>query len=189
MTTKIDYIRLGFILSTHALSGDVELHLDISGDIFESFPYRLYLWRPLSPSSGSYFYLDEDSSVSLESYEVEKIRPFKRGALLKLKGCDSHASAENLRGMLVYFNTQEGNFNSSYLFWFLGFEVFRRQAKQIQSLGRISYFQSHNHQDWMIVKNGNKKIEIPFISDYIEKIDEQNKKLILDLPSLFPGID
>ncbi len=182
MTTKIKYIRLGFIRSAHALSGEVELHLDISGEFLDSFPPQIYLRRS---QSVSHFYLSEDSS--LESCEVEKVRPFKKGALVKLKGSNDRESAENLIGMLVYFNTQDGDFDSSYLFWFLGFEVFRGDT--LENLGVISHFQSHSHQDLMVVEKGEKKIEIPFISDYIEKIDKENKQLILNLPDFFPGVD
>ena len=187
LTTKANYIRLGFIRSAHALSGEMELHLDIPSDILDSFPQYLYLWR--SSDSKPHFYLKENHLKSLKDYEVETVRPFKKGALLKLKACKNREDAESLQGMLVYLNTQNEKLDSSYLFWFLGFEVFRMRGDELESLGSIDHFQSHSHQDWAIINNGKKKIEIPFVSEYIEKMDEENRKLILNLPDLFPNLD
>ena len=179
LTTKIKYIRIGFVRFAHALKGEVEVHLDIP-EFLENFPKELCL-----VPRNSNFYLNSDKD--LKTYLVKSTRPFKKGALVQLEGVENRDLAEKLVAQTIYFDTAKHTPDSSYLFWLLGFDVLRSRKKDFQNLGTLSHFQSHTHQDWMIV--GEKKIEIPFVGDYIEKIDYEKKQIILNLPNQFPQVD
>ena len=161
------------------MKGELEIHLDTK-EFLENFPKEIYLIP-----KGSHFYLGPDKD--LKSYSTVAVRPFKEGALVQLEGVDNRDFSEKLVGQTIYFDRSTQKFDSSYLFWLLGFEVLQSRKEELHSLGVLSHFQSHAHQDWMIV--GEKEIEIPFVADYIETIDHAKKKIILNLPKQFPQID
>ena len=188
MTTKAKFIPLGFIQKAHGLKGEVLVVLD-SKESLEPFPKILY--------AGS----KSSSEENLQSLEVSGTRWADKGLIVQFQSYEQRSQAETLKGLTLYFEAfQSEHFH---LFEVLNFLVQVQMEKELKSLGRVSHFLSHSHQDLLVVKGSpsekpshdearysmSKQVEIPFVSSYIQSINFKEKKIILKLPKGFPGVD
>ena len=76
-------------------------------------------------------------------------------------------------------NIPSNNHNKLNLIEYLNFKVTNPNHENI---GFINDIYNNKLQNLIEIKNKEKKILIPFVKNYIVKIDKKNKILILDLP-------
>jgi 16S rRNA processing protein RimM len=116
-------------------------------------------------------------------FEIERIKAFKDGVMIKPKGIDDRTQAEALKGRLFYlpeelFESDEGD--TIYLKEILGFQVLDQEQKVI---GKIVEFSTNTLQDLLVVEmSSGKKVEIPFVDDFILELNFDEKTLQMDLP-------
>lgn len=116
------------------------------------------------------------------SYTVEKVKPFKQGMILKVPQITDRTQAEALKGYEFYipsdiFVSKPGE--TIFLNEILGFMV--KNVAQ-ENIGPVEGFSSNTAQDLLVVTQGSKKIEIPFVEAFIKKIDFKHKTIVMDLP-------
>lgn len=176
--TKPSLIQIGKIQKAHGIKGEVLLRLS-SGENLKPFPKILYGCKD------SFNEIKETQEA--DSYEVLKVRFVPQGVLLQFKDCTDRNEALKLQGLSFYVDSKElkSPENSSlFLSELLGFRVCLQEPNS-KSIGIISHFISHSHQDLMVVSQKGKSIEIPFVRSYIKDIDFKNKNLFLTLPENF----
>lgn len=165
------YRKVGKIKDAHGLKGDVYV-LIFSGDTS---------WVKELKS----FALGADEH-SLKNYTVEKAKAFKDGLMLKAEGISDRNQSEELKGKMFYIPedllvSDEGE--TIFLNEIENFDFYSGDEK----VGVIVGFSSNGMQDLLVVeKISNKKtVDVPFVEDFIEEIDFDNRKVIMTLP---PGL-
>ncbi len=117
------------------------------------------------------------------AFEIQKLKPFKRGFIATLKGFTDRNRAEEFKGAELWVD--EGVFKSEdgeamFLSELLNFEL---TDKQLGLIGRIEDFSSNGIQDLLVVKSKNAEVfEIPFVKEFVLDIDFESKKMMVDLP-------
>ena len=132
--------------------------------------------------------------IGQQDFQLEKHSPHKKGFIVKLKGCDSKAQADELKFQEVFVSKnsfQSEEVKSFYLMELLGFAVKIEGEQRRASL--LSFETDSKNQDFLVIKlrgdkSGNKKYSIPFVKNYIKKIDFQKKEVHLKLPTDFLNI-
>ncbi len=134
--------------------------------------------------SGDVSWLPKMKKLSLdgESFDVVRAKPFKKGFIATLKGFDNRNRAEEVKGAEVhvpaeFFVSKHGE--QVFLSELLGFEV---EDKNLGKLGSIKGFSSNGSQDLLVIENNKKEVEIPFVKDFVVKMDFKTKTILTDLP-------
>lgn len=117
-----------------------------------------------------------------ESFEVLKIKAFKKGFIATLTGFADRNKAEEYKGSEVLvdsslFISKHGE--SIYLSELLNFSV---EDKILGKIGHIDSFSSNGVQDLLVVSNNSKTFDIPFVKDFVVNIDYTNKIIQMSLP-------
>jgi 16S rRNA processing protein RimM len=115
-------------------------------------------------------------------FEVERLKPFKKGLLIKPKNIPDRTAAEPLKGQLFFIPEellQASEGDAIFLDEILGFEARLRAGK---TLGAITGFSSNNAQDLLLVEMQGRQVEIPFVEAFVVEISHSEKRVTLDLP-------
>lgn len=167
------WVSFGRIRKAHGIKGEVLLSSD-SGYWPQPFPKKARI-------SGK--------GVSLEQ-DILHSRKSCKGYILQFKDCEDRESAQSLQGCTLYlshneFQSKRGGF--LFLSELKDFSVFHAEAAQ--EIGVVSHFLSHSCQDFLVIqKPSQQECEIPFVKEYIHKIDFNQKIIYLNLPEGFPNI-
>jgi len=168
---KKDFLKVAYVSRTHGLKGDVFL-----------FPFNPQAKWPSQI---------ESIKINEKLFQVESYSPHKKGFIVKLKGYDSKSASENLKFQTVFL--EKDLFKSKqkdcfYLAEILGFTV---EIEGEKGEGSVLYFESDKKaQDFFVIEflnslNSKNIYSIPFVYEYIKKIDFENKHIILQLPDQF----
>ena len=107
-----------------------------------------------------------------------KVRP--AGTTAKLEGIDDRTAAELLRGCDVAVTREDlGEAAEGEFFWvdLEGLEVVNRQG---ESLGKVIELMRAGGADVLVVKGESKERLIPFVADYVDKVDREAKRITVD---------
>lgn len=153
------FVKIGKIKDAHSLKGEVYV-LVFSGEV---------AWANQM--------LDHPVQVGDQLMQVEKYRLHKQGIIIKFKNFENRNQAEEIKGQMfyvpdVFLTSVKGE--SIYLNEVLGFEV--------NNVGVIKGFSSNGAQDLVVVDTGKGEHEIPFIKEFIEKIDFEQKIVFMNIP-------
>lgn len=127
--------------------------------------------------------IDLSKSNKTETFKVMKAKPHKKGFICTLEGFLDRNKAEEYIGFEVsvdssYFVSKNGE--ALFLREILNFEVL---DKNLGFVGVIKHFSSNGIQDLLVVERKDKSlIEIPFVKEFVSKIDFAQQKMNMDLP-------
>ena len=116
-------------------------------------------------------------------FQVEKIKKFKEGLLIKPAEVVDRTQAEKLKGQMFFVS--DGLFQSEpgdviYLSEILNFEVWDQTNS---CRGKVTSFSSNQAQDLLVVtKTEGGTAEIPFVEDFIVEMDYDNRRIKMNLP-------
>ena len=117
-----------------------------------------------------------------KEYGIEEVKYHKNMVLIKLKGIDTVEEAEKLRDGYLQVDRkdeeplEEGTY---YIVDMIGLEVYTDDGN---ILGKLEDIYNTGSNDIYVVKNEQgKQILLPAISEVIQKIDMENKKIIVHL--------
>lgn len=158
---------VGKVREAHGLKGDLYI-LVFSGDI--SWAKRMKKFTL------------QGKGVEAQEFTVERVKPFKKGFIVKAAEVKDRTAAEGLEHF--EFLVEEDLFVSKpgetiYLSEIKNFKVKNVEQKV---LGEIIDFSSNGAQDLLIVEVANRKVEIPFVEAFIKKIDFKHQSIVMDLP-------
>lgn len=168
MSLVTELVKVGKVIDAHALKGEVYIMSFAGGIEWISIDAELVL--------------ESDKINGQKKFTISSFRPFKDGALVKFSGIDNRNQSEELKGSLVFVDSE--NFVSDqgetiYLREVLNFTVVSRNN---QKLGDVVGVSSNGLQDLLVVNEGSFSYEIPFVDDFIVEIQFENKILVMDFP-------
>jgi len=159
--------HVGKVMDAHGIRGDIYC-LIFSGDVS---------WCDQLQE------LQLQNKGKTESFEILKLKPFKKGFIASLKGFTDRNRAEEYKGAELWvdediFTSEDGE--AIYLNEILNFEL---SDKTLGVVGKIDEFSSNGIQDLLVVKSASGEVfDIPFVKDYVLDIDFHAKKMKMDLP-------
>ena len=112
-------------------------------------------------------------------YTVLSLRPHAGVSLLKLKGLHSIEDAEKYRGAEILIDKDSLiKKNDDECFWYelIGLRVYLKTGRYV---GTIRHILTTGSNDIYIVREGNAEVLIPAIHNVIDKIDLEDKKMII----------
>jgi len=118
-----------------------------------------------------------------QTFEILKLKPFKRGFIATLKGFTDRNRAEEFKGAELWvdesiFTSEEGE--ALYLSEVLNFEL---EDKHLGLIGTVGDFSSNGIQDLLVIKSKSGEVfEIPFVKEYVLDIDFSSRKIKMNLP-------
>lgn len=156
------------------LIGKIKDAHGLRGDVYIIFFSKDYSWADL---------IDE-LYVEDTPYEVIKAAEHKDGLKVQLKGVTDRNQSEALIGKQIYLPSDFFFEQDDSVGMFLAeIENFKVIDKTLGEIGIITGFSSNVAQDLLIVTTAAKKqVEIPFVDQFVVKIDHDNKTLQMDLP-------
>lgn len=163
-------IPLGKIVGTHALRGEVRIHL-------------------YNPDSTT---LEEVDDVELrfadgrrERRAIRNVRPHKRVALARLDGCDSIDDAQALVGTEIAIDADdlpELGPDEHYHFQLIGMAVTTVDGRP---LGRVAEVMDLAAHAVCVVRDSEREYLIPFVDEIVRDVDIDNARMVIDpLPGL-----
>lgn len=161
----MEFIEVGFISDAHGIKGEVHLYFH--------------------DSDQTWFAETKTILIGGESYEILKARPHKNGLLLVLEGVVDRNQAELLKGKKVEVPEDmlvsiEGD--DIFLREVKGFHVFLLQ--ETKPRGQIVGFAETKAHDLIRVETPESEVyEVPWVEDFIEKIDFDKEEVILSCTS------
>ena len=163
----IDYLKVGKIVNTHALQGEVRV---ISRSDFkkERFKRRSELFID---------YRGEYIKVVVKSHRTNK-----NFDLLKFVGMDSIHDVEKYKGSEILVDAANLRELDDEEFYY--YEIIGCQVKTMEGviLGEISdILQTGANDVWVVKQKGKKNVLIPYIEDVVKVVDIRNKIVTIKL--------
>jgi 16S rRNA processing protein RimM len=161
------YHRVGWIKSAHGIRGELYIQLYAGqADWLDGLE--------------SIFFLNDE----LKEWRVLAAKPHKEGLILSVEGCADRNMAESLRGRAVYILedllvAEDGE--EIFLHQILDFTVCDADGRRI---GVIRGFATNGAQDLLRVERegGAGEALIPFVDDFIVRLDFDKRELLMELP-------
>lgn len=156
-------IKIGKIINTHGIKGEVKI-IPNSSDTMDLLNYK-------------YFYIDGES----EKFDIKSSRVHKNAVLIKLIGYDNINDVEKFKSKDIYVSTEDFrklDYNEHLIRDLIGLSVIYKDKK----IGEVKDIMQNSANDVIVVSNeqGN-EILIPNVSEFIKKIDLENKNIIVNL--------
>lgn len=159
---------IGKVREAHGLKGDLYV-LIFSGDVSWLKKVKNFSLK--------------DKGGEVEEFEIERIKPFKKGVIVKGKGITDRTQAEGLEHFEFLIDEElmvSKPGERIYLNEILNFKL--KDPEQVV-LGDIVGFSSNGVQDLLVVQTkAEKKVEVPFVDEFIKKIDFKHQAVVMDLP-------
>ena len=163
MTEKLTVFRIGQIVNTQGLKGEVRV-----------YPYTDDINRF---DELEYFYIDKNLN---NKYEVERVRYKGNMVIMKIKDIDSIELAEKLKTKNMYIGREQGRELDEGEFFvsdLIGLDVFTVDGEKV---GVLKDVLQHAINDVYVVSSGEKEYLIPSIEKFVPTIDLDQNKMIID---------
>lgn len=161
---KNNLIHIGDIVNTHGIKGELRILSD-SSDPESRF------------SKGSIvFYKENEKLIPLT---ITSMRFHKNFILVMIDDYTNINEVEFLKGKNLFVErTDEDELIND----MIGYKVF---DKNLGSLGELESFIDLGQYESMIVKNNDKKINIPYLDKFVKEINEKEQTIEVEIPKEF----
>ena len=158
---------------------------------------ELFIW-PLTDYPGSHFapgvvlFVAEEDSADVETsvepgkegltLEVESVRPFRKGFLVRFVGIESRTQAEELKDLYVirpFEEMDELEAGEVYYHELLGATVITVDDERVGTVREVFALKP---ADMLDVTSPDGSIMIPFIPEIVVSVDRAEKKIVIDPP-------
>lgn len=164
----IDYLKVGTIVNTHALQGELRIFSDSH---FKDERFK----------KGSELFIDFNGDMI--PVKIKSHRPNKTVELVKFEGLNHINEVEKYKGcdLLVDASTLDSlTDNEFYFHEIMGCTVKTMDGEELGEI--IDILQPGANDVWVIKKAGEKReILIPYIEDVVKDVDIANKTVIVEL--------
>jgi 16S rRNA processing protein RimM len=128
------------------------------------------------PEGGAIFLKTGDGEI--REFDLITIKPHKKFHLLRLKGIDGPAEADQYRNAEILINKEDLSREEDEYFWheIIGLEVYLNTG---EFLGMVHHILSTGSNDIYVVRNEGMEVLVPAIHDVVEKIDLDHKRMII----------
>ena len=164
MKEKLTHFRIGQIVNTQGLTGEVRV-----------YPYVDDINRFDELEN---FYLDKNFN---QEFEVERVRYKGNMVIMKIKGVDSVEMAERLKTKNLYVsreNSVDLDEDEFFIADLIGLDVFTVAGEKVGTLKDVLQYSAN---DVYVVKGDNdKEYLIPSTLKFVPEINIEEKKMIID---------
>ena len=151
----MELIYIGKIVNTHGLKGEMR--------IISDFKYK-----------NEVFKINNKIFVNDNEYTINSYRKHKIFDMVTFKGINNINDVLIYKGEFVYINKEEIKIDGYYDEDLIGLDVYSND----KYIGKVSNILKGIKNDNLVVENNNRSL-IPNISEFIEKIDLENKKIYI----------
>lgn len=162
MNKNQNLIKLGKVLNTRGLKGELKVFLDNN--------------QSTSLDIGSIVYIGKNSDIA---YKLLKISTSSNKTFIKISEIDSIEKAQELKNQEIFIERDSlGTLDEDeyYLNDLLEFEVYNEFDKR---LGKIEKFYSNGAQDIAVISSKENSIDIPLIEGIILNINYEKQTMII----------
>ncbi|KYG63828.1 ribosome maturation factor RimM [Bdellovibrio bacteriovorus] len=159
---------VGKVREAHGLKGDLYV-LVFSGDI---------TWAKRMKTFG----LKAKDSDEIKTFTVERTKPFKKGIIVKAAEVSDRTAAEGVEHLEFFVDEELLVSKPGETIYLSEIKNFKLKDPEQTVLGEIVGFSSNGVQDLLVVDDGSKKVEVPFVDAFIKKIDFKHQAVVMDLP-------
>ncbi len=148
--------------------------------------YGLKGWVRIQPfqdgealiKSHNWIHVKHDQSSAC--LEVEQVKVHGSGIVAKLKGIDSPEAAEALKGAVGLYRKDFPLTAEDEYYWvdLIGCKVVNRQGQDIGTVKSI--IETGANDVLEVATAGNKSVLVPFVANYLEEVDLNNKTIHVD---------
>ncbi len=164
------WLRVGRVSRAHGLRGEFWVQIFAGEADWRSLLQEIYL--VLSPQT----------QPVPQVFSLSRVAWHKGGLRCYVQGIEDRTQAEGLRGSWFcipqrFLISQPGE--KIYLAEILGFSV---KDKMRGEVGRVVDFVQHSFQDIIVIGTPKGNYEVPFVEEFIERIDYERGELFMDIP-------
>ena len=152
----MDLIKIGKIVNTHGLKGEIR--------IISDFKYKKDVFK-----IDNIVYIDEKKYI-IKSYRFHKIYD-----MITLDSINTIESAEDLKGLNIYIDRDDYEFDGYLNEDLIGLEVYDKETYK----GKIVDIVKTVINDLLVIE-GNKRHMVPNIPTFIKQVDLENKKIYIE---------
>ena len=186
MIDREDISRIGQFRKPHGTKGEITISFSdiVEGSIRHPLPVVMAgsIRHPLNNPDCPFLICEIDGIYV--PFRIEDYRFISDStAYIQLKNIDSDQQARKFTNKYIYYpkkyiNEDAGN---DFLTWdfFIGFTII---DEQLGIIGRVADIDNTTINILLIVENEDKEIMIPAVEEFITRIDEIQKELIVSLP-------
>ncbi|WP_334305492.1 ribosome maturation factor RimM [Romboutsia sedimentorum] len=164
MMNKLTHFKIGQIVSTQGLKGEVRVY---------SYTDDIYRFDDLET-----FYLGKDLE---NKWIVEKVRYKGNMVIMKIKGINTVEEAEKLKNKFMYVSREEGRELEEGEFFIsdmIGIDVYTVDGQHVGVLDDVLQYAAN---DVYVIKGAeNKEYMIPAMLKFVPTIDMSERKMIID---------
>lgn len=158
-------ILIGQIVNTHGLKGELR--------IVSNFPYKELVFKP-----GFKVYVGKRNDLCIiNSYRKHKIYD-----MVTFEGIDDIDSAIAYKGDYVYIDRLDLEIDGYLNEDIIGFDVYNidEENTELESVGILKDVVNNGAQDILVINSkDDEKIMVPFVDEYVKKVDLDNKKIVI----------
>lgn len=160
-----DLVVIGRVVRGDGAKGELKVRLPAAGSL-KPAPARLFV----------------ETASGTEAYDVESLRASRNAHFLKLKGVDSVAAAEALRGRRLY--AAEEDFlppaeDAVYQFRVVGSIVVTRDGRRV---GEVAAVLSSGAGEVLVVAGEGREVFVPFNRRICVVVDPERREIVIDPP-------
>lgn len=160
---------VGKIREAHGLKGDLYV-LVFAGDIS---------WAKKMKTFG----LKAKDAAEIQTFNVERTKPFKKGLIVKAAEIADRTAAEKIEHFEFYIDDELLVSKPGENIYLSEIKNFKLKNPEQVTLGEIVDFSSNGVQDLLVVELvSGKKAEVPFVDEFIKKLDFKHNVVVMDLP-------
>ena len=153
----MDYIYVGKIVNTHALKGELR--------ILSSFDYKEKVMK-----KGFSIYIGK----TYEKKEIENYRKHKQYDMVTLKDIDTIEKASFYKGMNIYIKRGSIQIDGYFIEDLINLSVYDKE----KYIGKIVEVEENTIHKILLLNNN---IRIPYVKEYVKKIDIEKKQMEVEL--------
>lgn len=152
----MEYIYVGHFVNTHGLNGEIR--------IVSTIPYKKDIFK-----EGHHLYIGEKKvPFKIVTYRVHKMYD-----MVTLEGIDQIEQIEPYKGSFVWASKEETKSDQYFFEDLVGLDVYEEEKK----IGTVVEMQQSKAHDIIIVDTGEKKVKIPYVDFFVERVDLSSNKM------------
>ena len=156
----MEFTDIGYLSKTHGVKGQLILRAD--KEVYFEEVKVVFL----------------ESSTGLAPHFVKRISPNNVGFIIELEETDTVEKAKLLIGKKIFVDAELVELVEEDSNW-VGFEL---SDKNFGDIGKVFEVNDNGVQILLSIMHKNKEIILPLVNDFIEKIDETDRKIYYNAP-------
>ena len=153
----MDFIYVGEIVNTHGIKGEVR--------IISEFKYKKEVFK-----KGFKVYIDKEKEMIINTYRVHKMYD-----MVTFESINDINDVIEYKGSNVYINRSDLKIDG-----ILDEDIIGLNAYSIdKEIGIVTEILRSKAHDILVVEKNQKRSLIPYINEFVEKIDLENKKIYI----------